>query len=778
MAARLAKRARVWTLVPLSPIAAPAFRCNRLGGSRVPFSAADVKTFRFLSRTALPLLLAVSGAAFAQETPSAGQTRQVEVGFSAETLTYDDNTDIVTASGAVQMTREGNELRADRVTWNRVSGEVRAEGNVKVTNPQGDVAYGDTVTLTDTLRDGVVENLLIVLQDGGRLAAQKATRVSGYTTLYRAAYTPCAVTDSNGCPKNPTWQITAVRVVHDPVKHRISYKGATLRLFGAPIIGLPGLSHPDGNQEGGGSGLLVPNFRINKNNGFEIATPYYWRIATNADLTVTPHVYTEVLPALDVEYRQLTELGAFRLRSFVTYGTRQELVPSSDPPDHDRVIRAYFDAVGKFQLDSLWSITASGRYVTDRNFLRRYDISRDDRLRSVLDTERISANSYISIAGWAFQGLRTSDVGRPQPIALPAIDARWRLRDPWLGGQFEVQANSLSILRTEGQDSQRAFVAARWDRRSLTPLGQELVLTGYLRGDVYHTGDIDPTTPLIYQGKAGWSERGIAAAAAEIRWPFVGPFLRGAQQIVPRLQIVASPPTENLGIPNEDARSVDLEDSNLFALNRFPGYDRWEDGTRITYGFDWSVDLPRLAIRTTVGQSYRLSSKPNILPEGTGLSDRWSDYVGRTTIRYGRYLSLIHRFRLDKETFELRRNEIDAVVGGKRTYAEVDYLRLNRDIPATVEDLRDREEVRLGARIQFTRFWSVFGSTVIDLTDAHEDITSNADGYEPVRHRLGIAYEDDCLELGVTWRRDYDNAGAFKTGNTFLFRVALKNLGR
>ena len=737
-----------------------------------------MKTFRFLSRTALPLLLAASGTAFAQDAAPADQSQEALVDFSANTLTYDDNSDVVTASGAVQMTREGNQLNADRVIWNRKTGEVRAEGNVKVTNPQGDVAYGDTFTLTDTLKDGVVENLLIVLQDGGRLAAQRATRVNGYTTLYRAAYTPCAVTDSDGCPKNPTWQITAVKVVHDPVKHRISYKGATLRLFGAPIIGLPGLSHPDGSQEGGGSGLLVPNFRISKNNGFEIATPYYWRIADNKDLTVTPHIYTEVLPALDVEYRQLTSLGAFQLRSFVTYGTRQELVPESIPPDESKGIRAYFDAIGKFQLDPEWSVTASGRYVTDRSFLRRYDISRDDRLRSVIDAERINTDSYVSIAGWAFQGLRTSDVGREQPIALPAIDARFRLQDPWLHGQFEIQANSLAILRTEGQDSQRAFLSARWDHRSLTPLGQELVLTGYLRGDVYHTDDLDLATPAIYRGEEGWNKRGIAAAAAEIRWPFVGRFLNGTQQIVPRFQIVASPPTENLDIPNEDARSVDLEDSNLFALNRFPGYDRWEDGTRATYGFDWSVNLPRLSVRTTIGQSYRLSSKGSILPEGTGLSGRWSDYVGRTTIRYGRYVSLTHRFRLDKDTFGFRRNEIDAIVGGRRTYAEVGYLRLNRDIPAPVEDLRDREEVRAGARLQITRFWSVFGSTVIDLTDAREDPTSSSDGYEPIRHRLGIAYEDDCLELGVTWRRDYDNAGDFKTGNTFLFRVALKNLGR
>jgi LPS-assembly protein len=733
-----------------------------------------VKSFKFICGTALPLILCLAEPAVAQEAPARAETQQVS--FSADQLTYDSEADIVTASGAVQMRREGNEVIADSVSWNRRTGEVRAGGNVRVTNPQGDVAYGDSVQLTDTLRDGIVENLLLVLEDGGRLAAQRATRVEGVTTLYRAAYSPCAVTDSEGCPKNPTWQINAVRVIHDPARHRISYQGASLSLFGMPIVALPGLSHPDGTEVGG-SGLLVPDLRISRNNGVEVAVPYYWRMASNRDLTIIPHVYTEVLPALEAQYRQLTSLGAFQLRGFATYGSRVPLDSEVPAVQREKSIRAYVEGNGRFQLNPYWSVTASGRYVTDRTFLRRYDISLEDRLRSMVDVERIGEDSYISIAGWAFQGLRVSDVGRPQPIALPAIDARWRLDDPIWDGRIELQANSLSILRPEGQDSQRAFVGFRWDRRSITALGQELTLTAYARGDIYHSND-GLSEAAIYRGKPGWNSRGIAAVAAEMRWPFVGNFMGGTQQLTPRVQVVASPPTKNLAIPNEDARSVDLEDSNLFALNRFPGYDRWEDGNRVTYGFNWNLDLPGVAIRTTVGQSYRLSRKQSILPEGTGLSGRFSDYVGRTTIKVGRLVSLIHRFRLDKDSLGIRRNELDAVVGGRRTYAEVGYLRLNRDIPSLVEDLRDREEIRLGGRVQLARFWSVFGSTVIDLTDAEEDVISDADGYEPVRHRLGVTYEDDCLEIGVTWRRDYESTGDFRGGSTFLFRVALKNLGR
>ena len=716
-------------------------------------------------------------AALAQEPVPSPEAAEEEIAFSADRLEYDQNADTVTARGDVRMNREGYHLQADAVVWNRVTGEVRAEGNVRVVSPAGDVAYGDGVVLEDNLRDGVVENLLLVLQDGGRLAAVSARREEGFTILDRAAYTPCAVVDAHGCPRDPTWQINAVRVVHDPVRHRISYQGASLNLFGAPIIALPGLSHPDGSQ-GGGSGLLVPEIRFNRRNGVEVSLPYYIRLAPNRDATITPHVYSDVLPMLEAEYRQLTSLGAFQLRGYVTRSSRLPIDPVDPTQNRDEAVRAYIEGNGRFQLDPSWSITASGRYVTDRTFLRRYDISRDDRLRSMVDAERITPNSYVSIAGWAFQGLRITDIAGQQPIALPAIDARWRLADPWLGGRIELQANSLAILRPEGQDTQRAFASARWERRGITALGQELVLTAFARGDLYHADDTALTQTLIYRGDEGWNGRFIGALAADLRWPLVGRFLDGTQRLTPRFQVVASPPTPNLDIPNEDARAVDLEDSNLFALNRFPGYDRWEDGVRATYGADWAFDLRGLSFRTNIGQSYRLSTRATILPSGTGLSGRFSDFVGRTSLRVGRHVSLVHRFRLDKDNLAIRRNEVDATVGGRETYVTVGYLRLDRDIDPSIEDLRDREEVRAGGRWRFARYWSVFGSAVIDLTNRGEDPLSLADGFEPVRHRLGILYDDECIELGVTWRRDYETTGDARRGNTFLIRVALRNLGR
>ena len=126
----------------------------------------------------------------------------------------------------------------------------------------------------------------------------------------------------------------------------------------------------------------------------------------------------------------------------------------------------------------------------------------------------------------------------------------------------------------------------------------------------------------------------------------------------------------------------------------------------------------------------------------------------------------------------MRRNELDATIGSRSTYALLGYLRLNRNIFPAIEDLQDREETRVAGRIQFKRFWSVFGSAVVDLTDRNEDPLSQADGFEPIRHRLGVQYEDDCIRMGLTWRKDYQDNGDARRGNSFLLTLALTNLGR
>jgi len=193
-----------------------------------------------------------------------------------------------------------------------------------------------------------------------------------------------------------------------------------MQIFGVTLPLLPIFSIATAGDAGGISGVLVPNISISHKRGLEVAVPYYRRLGPNRDLTVTPHVYTGVLPAIEGKYRELNRIGAFQLSGFLTYGRIERLTELGEPElTEEKGIRGYFEGNGKFQLDPLWSITASGRFATDKTVTRRYDITHDDRLRSVVNVERISPNSYISIAGWAFQGLRVDDKQKADPDRPP-----------------------------------------------------------------------------------------------------------------------------------------------------------------------------------------------------------------------------------------------------------------------------------------------------------------------------------------------------------------------
>ncbi|WP_120717706.1 LPS-assembly protein LptD [Tsuneonella amylolytica] len=705
--------------------------------------------------------------------PPSGSERQIN--FEADALEYNDNSNTVTASGNVVLRNNEKSVRADNVTWNRETGQIVGTGDVRFVDEDGNQLFTSRIELTDQFEAGAMEDLLLALREGGRLAAASGSRMAdGTLDLVRAAYTGCEVVDTEGCPKEPSWRITADRVVYSPDDKRVRFSGAYLELFGARLIPLPGLAiRTDGRPV---SGFLVPDLQYSRNNGLEISGSYYFNFAENQDLTLGAYLFTGAPPMVSGQYRHLTRYGAYQATGYLTYSRR--LDPFGGTASGNDALRGYIFTNGRFQLTPNWSANYSIRRASDRTFLRRYDISRDDRLRSMIEVERIDADSYLGISGFSTQTLR---LGVPQgqvPVALPLIDYRRRFDTPFLaGGKVEIQANTLALHRPDGQDTQRAFAGAKWDLRRVTGLGQLLTLTALVRGDIYHSDDNFLTSTAIYRGNPGWETRGVALAAADIEWPFVGPAFGGTQVLTPRVQLVLSPPIKNLAVPNEDARAVDLEDTNLFALNRFPGYDRIEDRPRITYGVDWQLTFPNWRIDTTIGQSYRLNNRESILPDGTGLSERVSDFVGRTDVRYRDFIKLTHRFRLDKDSLAVRRNEIDATVGSQRTYIEAGYLRLNRDISPLIEDLRDREELRLAGRFAFAQYWSVFGSGVFNLTDREEDPRLTSDGFQPVRTRLGVAYQDDCLELGATWRRDYLDQGDARKGNTFQFYFALRNLG-
>ena len=768
----------------------------------MPNGAVPVRA-RFRLRLSLPLLAGLWGAvpALAQPaisgpgqdlpapsapTAAAPPTRAVTsvgqavqpgeaIDFSADQMIYDDKTDVVTATGDVYVARGDSRMRANSVTYDRKTGKVDARGEVVVIDAEGNKLIGDRAQVTESLKDAVVENLLLVLEDGGRAAAQRATRVNGIDTLNRAVYSPCSVVD--GCKViKPLWSIKALRVVHDPYKKRFYYRGASFDVAGVPILYLPRFSHPDGGAANAG-GFLTPDARYDRLLGLTLITPYHVPLAPNADLTVTPYIFSDALPMLGAEYRRLTSFGPFKLGGLMTVSREFATDPATGRSvGQANEVRGYIYANGQFQLSPEWRITTAIRATSDTSFLRRYDVTFDDVLRNFVRAERFGDESYLSIEGWAFEGLRPTDRGDQTPIVLPLIDWRWRPSVAILGGHLDFVANTLVVTRTGAEDTQRALAQARYIALLTTPLGQRITFTGQVRADAYHTSDAQALDQQQYAGTNGWHGRVIPAAALDVEWPFAGPALGGVQTITPRVQVVASPFEPNGTFPNEDARAIDLTENNLFDINRFPGYDRWEGGERVTYGLTYTLDRSHVRVSGELGQSYQFRREPGLFPSGTGLTERFSDIVGRATIQIGSFVSLTDRFRLDRSDLKIRRQEADVTLGTARDYIQFAYSRLNRNL--AVEDSPDHTEARATARVQVLRHWSAFASTILDLTSTADDPAGNRGAFQPIRHRFGVAYDDECFSFSFSWRRDYVTVPDRPAGNSFLVRVAFKNLGR
>jgi LPS-assembly protein len=444
--------------------------------------------------------------------------------------------------------------------------------------------------------------------------------------------------------------------------------------------------------------------------------------------------------------------------------------------DRGNRFRGYFAVRGNFQHSPTWRSKFSVRLTTDDTFNRRYGLDFDDTLRSTYALERQTSTSFLSVSAWAFQGLRAIDRAGEMPYVFPLIEYDWRPQDLILGGRARLGINSMNLVRTDGQSVQRALAFGRWDRSFLTGFGQRITGTAMLRGDIYNVIDPEKATLPEYAGREGISARVIPVAAVDVEWPLTGPALGGTQTITPRLQLVATPANLDNDFPNEDSRAIELETGSLFDLNRFPGFDRFESGTRINYGVQYALDRPGMALRTEIGQSVRLAGDGNEFPVGTGLSETASDFVGRTNFKFGSMFEITHRFRLDRHNFAVRRNEIDVSIGDRRTYATIGYLKLNRNIQ--LEDLEDRAELRASGRFAFARFWSMFGSAIIDLTTKAENPLATGDGFSAIRHRIGMEYEDECFRFGVSWRRDFIGDRDFRAGNTFMLTLAFKTLGK
>ena len=123
-------------------------------------------------------------------------------------------------------------LFADNISYNQKTGIVTAIGNVTILESTGEQIFGDRMEVTGDLKDGVIENIGVILQDHSRIAGTGARlTASRLTELRKATYSPCKLCEDNPA-RPPLWQLKAVRVIHDKNQKIVEYRDAWLEMFG------------------------------------------------------------------------------------------------------------------------------------------------------------------------------------------------------------------------------------------------------------------------------------------------------------------------------------------------------------------------------------------------------------------------------------------------------------------------------------------------------------------------------------------------------------------
>ncbi len=691
-----------------------------------------------LAALALWLLAALPLAARPVDTPPPPAT------LLADSIEISGDRRLV-ASGSVEVLYEGRRLRAERVIYDRQTGRLHIDGPIVLSDGAGTVLLADAADLSPDLRDGLLQSARIVLERRLQIAATEIARIGGrYTRLSRAVASSCHVCARQ---ETPLWEIRAQRVVHDALERQIYFDSAQLRFAGLPVFWLPRLRMPDPTLTRA-TGFLMPRLVSTSALGVGAEVPYFFTLGRSRDLTLRPFYGSSGVFSLGLRYRQAFRTGGVTIEAAAS-GDR--LVPG---------LRGFLNATGEFALPRDFTLRFSAEAVSDRTYLSDYGLSDRDRLDSRITVERTRRDRRLAARLVYFSSLRAAEDNTTLPSVVADAGFTRRLAVPGLGGRLQLDLVAHGHFRTSaadalGRDVVRATARANWQRGWVLPAGLIATATAELAVDLHRVGQ-----------DVAWPSEVVTptpSAALELRWPLVRAAAGGQDIIEPIVQLAWSQPAPAGHVPNEDSLVVEFDEGNLFALNRFPGVDRREAGTRLNMGLHWT----RFAhsgwrFRALAGRVLRLDGSPSPFTPASGLGGgSASDWLAAVQIHSPDGLSLIGRTLFD-DAFGLARGEVrlavertDYGLASAFVWAEADP-RENRPV-ATSEWMMD-------GRLRLAGNWTAKAAGRYDF--AADRATSAA---------FGLEFLNECLRVDLSLSRRFTSSTS--VGPTTDFGLAVDFLG-
>ncbi|WP_240905695.1 LPS-assembly protein LptD [Thiorhodococcus mannitoliphagus] len=538
-------------------------------------------------------------------TPTApfGADAQPPTDITADRVSYDQDADLISLLGDVEILQEGRRFESDRSSYRRSNGDIKASGNIYLELP-GIRLVGDAASYNLETQKGSITKPGYRMSGNANLRgeAEQAWMLSEQQSRYRdIIYTTCP-------PGNTDWSIAARELELDQASGIGIARHARIRFADVPLLYTPYLRFPiDGRRR---SGMLIPTFGSSEETGTDISLPYYWNIAPNMDATIIPRYMST---------RGLMLGGQFRhLSSFQHLEIDGEILPHDQKAENEGVRGAYRIKQGGW-LGSRWSSSVDYAAVSDDQYLQDFGNRLD-----VTSVRNLSQRADVRYRGdgWGLIGrlqqFQTVDASIPpedRPYGqLPHIEFNvdpktWnKLAELDFDAQYDYfdHNNAVHGSRVVALPSLRAPL-----RRSfgyLIPRAR-LYYTGYdLTGQEEGAPDqlshlipsVDVDGKLIFEREVNWLGT------------------HALQTLEPRLYYVLTPYVDQADNPLFDTTALDFSFSSLFRPNRFTGYDRIGDENRLTLGLTSRTIANRSGdqlLRTSIGQVYYFA-QPRVQLDG------------------------------------------------------------------------------------------------------------------------------------------------------------------
>jgi LPS-assembly protein len=668
--------------------------------------------------------------------------------LDARDISVDNEGGLVSARGLVEARAQGRVLSTEALTYDRQKAQLVVPNAMSLTESNGDKISAANAIIDNALETGRFNDMQLETQSSGRMKAASAERDGALLTLEDAIYTSCPeCADPND---DPLWQIRASRISYDRAAQNVIYRHPRLEVYGIPVFYLPYMAHA-GPEIDKRSGFLAPSLAGSSDFGTAVDMPYFFNLAPNYDLTLTPRISDRQEPFVTGAWRHLTGNGKYQLTAYA-HRPRNELAG-----DTDQELRGGIIGDGQFALGD-WSLGFALQDATDDLFFKRYKISNASRLTSTVSAQRRSGNHFITLEAFHFRETLTDEKPSTVGAILPSLTHQYDFAAPVFGGALAMTNRLTHRTRDQDIDETRLSSSLDWSWRHITQSGFVLSANNRLMIDAYDF-TIEENDESGADADAIDDVLSANSAAFTLAYPLQRMAQNDRQTLSPKLQIVLADAGDDYDrIPYIGQTTRDLTKSQLFQ----PLTPK-DEASRINIGLDHELNYKdRLTSRFFIGQSYNLSDETFDTRSGFG-EDR-SALITEAAI-YAGALSLTQQARFSDDGSALLRSDSKLAMafdnfnlGFEHSFYEAGQTRSDTDAQA------EEATGRLGW--QMSRNWRLDAS-----------LRENLETQARVRADAALSYEDDCTLITISFDRDYARIENIEPDTSVSFTFTLKTIG-